>query len=90
VALSAAAAGASSVTPTVTDVSGTLKYTFTNAVSVATTTLTNARGLIMYADALASDNNIFAVTFGADYSTVAGTFGITPHANGLFTIDLVP
>ena len=90
VALSAAAAGASSVTPTVTDVSGTLKYTFTNAVSVATTTLTNARGLIMYADALAGNNNIFAVTFGADYSTVAGTFGITPHANGLFAIDCVP
>lgn len=90
VALSAAAAGATSVAPTVTDVSGTLKYTFTNAVSVATTTLTSARGLIMYADALAGDNNIFAVTFGADYSTVAGTFGITPHANGLFTIDLVP
>lgn len=90
VALSAAAAGGTSVAPTLTDVSGTMKYTFTNAVSVATTTLTSARGLIMYADALAGDNNIFAVTFGADYSTVAGTFGITPHANGLFTVDFVP
>lgn len=90
VALSAAASGSSSVSPTTTDVSGTLKYTFTNAVSVATTTLTNARGLIMYADALAGDNNIFAVTFGADYSTVAGTFAITPNASGLFTVDCVP
>jgi hypothetical protein len=93
VALSAAAAGGTSVTPTFTDNgsgTGVAKYTFTNAVSVATTTLTSARGMIMYADALAGDNNIFAVTFGADYSTVAGTFGITPHANGLFTIDFVP
>lgn len=93
VALSAAAAGGTSVAPTLTDNgsgTGVMKYTFTNAVSVATTTLTNARGLIIYADALAGDNNIVAINFGADYSTVAGTFGITPHANGLFTVDWVP
>lgn len=90
VALSAAAAGATSVTPTVTDVSGTLKYDFTNDVSVATTTLSSIRGMIIYADALAGDNNIVAVNFGANYSTSAGTLAITIDANGVFTIDLVP
>jgi hypothetical protein len=93
VALSAAASGASSVAPTFTDNgsgTGVAKYTFTNAVSVSGTTLTNARGMIIYADALAGDNNLVAVSFGADYSTVSGIFGITPHANGIFTIDFVP
>lgn len=91
VALSAAAAGATSTAPTLTDVGnvGTMVYDM-NDVSVASTTLTNARGVRMYADALAGDNLIFLVNFGADYSTSNGTFAITWHANGVFSVDWTP
>lgn len=90
VALSAAAAGGTSTAPTVTESpTGTLMYDMAD-ISVATTTLSAIRGLILYADALAGDNNIVAVTFGADYSTSAGTFGVTLASTGLFYIDLTP
>ena len=69
--------------------SGVLTFDATD-VSVATTTLTNARGYLLYADALAGNNAILLVDFGADYSTVAGTFAIVWNASGIFTIDLVP
>lgn len=90
VALSAAAAGSTSVAPTLTNSSGTMVYDHTNDVSVSTTTLTNARGVMLYADALAGDNSIVMVNFGSDFSTVAGTFGIQWAAGGVFSIDLVP
>jgi len=56
-------------------------------VSAATTTLTNVRGAISFDDTLAGDPLLHAVTFGADYSTVAGTFAITWAATGLFRVD---
>jgi hypothetical protein len=59
-------------------------------VSVATTTLTNARCYLLYADALAGDRAIVLINFGADYSTVAGTFAITWDAAGVWTNDLTP
>lgn len=59
-------------------------------VSVATTTLTNARCGLIYADALAGNNGIVLVNFGADYSTVAGTFAVTWPAGGIFSLDLTP
>lgn len=90
VVLSAAAAGSTSVSPTLTGSSGTMTYDHTNDVSVASTTLTNAHGVMLYADALAGDNAIVMVNFGADFSTVAGTFGIQWAAGGIFSIDLVP
>lgn len=90
VALSAAAAGASSTSPTLTESpTGTMMYDM-NDISVATTTLTNARAARIYADALAGDNLIVLINFGADYSTVAGTFAITWAAGGVFNIDLTP
>jgi len=58
--------------------------------SWTTSTITNARCALLYADALAGNNAICLVDFGADYSTVAGTFQITWNASGVFTIDLVP
>lgn len=61
-----------------------------NDVSVASTTITGARGYLLYADALAGNNAILLVDFGADYSTVNGTFAIVWNASGIFTIDLVP
>lgn len=90
VALSAAAAGATSTSPTTTESpTGTLMYDMGD-VSVASTTLTNARGVMLYADALAADNAIVLVNFGSDFSTVAGTFGIQWAAGGVFNIDLTP
>lgn len=90
VALSAAAAGGTSTSPTLTESpTGSIMYDMAD-VSVASTTLTNARGLVIYADALAGDNNIVGVNFGADYSTVAGTFAITWSASGVFAIDITP
>lgn len=55
-----------------------------------TSTITNARGAIVYADYLTPKANIVAINFGADYSTVAGTFTIQWNALGIYTIDLVP
>lgn len=74
---------------TVTGASGTLTFDATD-VSVANVTFTNGRGYLLYADALAGNNAILLVNFGADYSPNAGTFAITWHANGIFTIDLTP
>lgn len=90
IALSAAAAGATSTSPTLTESpTGTMMYDMGD-ISVATTTLTNARAARIYADALAGDNLIVLINFGADYSTVAGTFGITWNALGVFTVDWTP
>lgn len=68
---------------------GTLMYDATD-VSVASTTLTNARAYLLYADALAGNNAVVLVNFGADFSTVNGTFGIQWAAGGVFTVDLTP
>lgn len=69
--------------------SGVLKFD-ADDVSVASTTITDARAYLLYADALAGDNAILLVDFGADYSTSNGTFAIVWNASGIFTIDLVP
>lgn len=90
VALSAAAAGATSTAPTLTESpTGSLMYDMAD-ISVASTTLTNARGCLIYADALAGNDGIVFVNFGADYSTTNGTFGIQWAATGVFAIDLTP
>jgi hypothetical protein len=59
-------------------------------ISVASTTLTSARAARIYADALAGDNLIVGINFGADYSTSNGTFGIQWAATGVFAIDFTP
>lgn len=59
-------------------------------VSVASTTLTGARCYLLYADALAGNNAIVLVDFGADYATVNGTFSVVWNAAGIFTLDLTP
>lgn len=72
--------------------SGVITFDATD-VSVASTTLTNARGYLLYADALTTptaDAAILLVDFGADFSTVAGTFSIVWNASGIATLDLVP
>lgn len=84
-----AAGGVALTGTTFTGSSGTATFDATD-VSVASTTLTNARGYLLYADALAGNNAIVLVNFGADYSTVNGTFAITWSGSGIFAIDLTP
>lgn len=87
-------AGGSSATPTVTIAAGgVLVYDHTNDVSVASTTLTAAKGCIIYFDTATApyaDPCLVAVNFGTTYSTVNGTFGIAWNASGIWTVDLVP
>lgn len=69
--------------------SGTATFDATD-VSVASTTISSARCYMLYADALAGNNAIVLVNFGADYSTSNGTFAITWNASGIFTVDFTP
>ena len=84
-----AAGGVALTGTTFTGSGGTATFDATD-VSEPGTTLTNARCGLIYADALAGNNAIALVNFGADYSTVAGTFAITWSASGIFYIDLTP
>lgn len=68
---------------------GTIMYDAADT-SWASSTITNARGGLAYADALAGNNALFLVNFGADFSTVNGTFLIQWASGGLFTWDLTP
>jgi hypothetical protein len=74
---------------TLTGASGTLTFDATD-ISATSTTLTNARCSMVYADALAGNNALVLTNFGGDYSTIAGTFAITWNAAGIFYIDLTP
>lgn len=76
-------------TPTLVVSSGTIVWDGPD-VQWLTSTITNARGCLIYADALAGDNAIVAVTFGADYSTSVGTFAIQWAAGGIATLDMTP
>lgn len=93
VLFSAAAAGSTSLAPTLTiSPTGTMMWDM-NDVSVASTTLTNARAARLYADALTTptaDALLLLINFGADFSTVNGTFGVQFSASGVATIDLTP
>jgi hypothetical protein len=88
VALSAAAAGSTSVTPTVTQSPAkTVMYDWTNDVSVAGTTLVATVGAKLYIDSLSPKALILAMWFGGTaYTTSAGTFAITINVLGVATI----
>jgi hypothetical protein len=99
VLLSAAASGGGSVTPTFAEgTAGSLRYNWTSALSVASTTLNTSGGpfgCIIYADPVSSPADmakamILAICFGAAYPTNNGTFGITPSGTGLCEIDITP
>lgn len=83
--------GGALLTTTVVDESptGTMRWDCDD-LSWTTSTITNARYLLAYADALAGNNAILAVDFGSNYSTVAGTFLVQIASGGLMTIDLTP
>ncbi len=84
------AGGQTIVSPTTTESpAGTLMYDMADQVWASPTSVT-ARGAILYADALAGNNLIVAVTFGSDFTSTAGTFTIQFNSLGVFTIDLTP
>jgi hypothetical protein len=83
-----AAGGIALGSPTMTLVAGVGVMFDANDVSASTTTLTNVRGCAIYDNTLSPKAVVMAITFGADYSTVAGTFAITWDANGLARITL--
>lgn len=83
------AGGVALATTTFTGASGSATFDAADT-SWASSTITNARGALIYADALAGNNAICLVNFGADYSTNNGTFLIQWHASGIFVIDLTP
>ena len=84
------AGGALLTTTTVTESpAGTLMFDAADT-SWAASTITNARCALVYADALAGNNAIVLVNFGADYSTQNGTFLIQWASGGILNIDLTP
>jgi hypothetical protein len=58
--------------------------------SWASSTITNAEGLIIYADGLTNKDVLAALDFGGPYSTSNGTFAITFNAAGIWYIDYIP
>jgi hypothetical protein len=68
---------------------GTLRWDATDT-SWSSSTITNARCALIYADALVGNNAIVLVDFDADYSTSNGTFTIQWASGGILTIDLTP
>lgn len=82
-------AGGAAITGTsvTEDPTETLKWT-SSAVTWTTSTISNARGGLIYADALAGNNAILLLNFGADFSSTAGDFTVTPASGGWFNIDL--
>lgn len=83
------AGGALLTGTTFTGAAGIATFDATDA-SWTTSTITNARGALVYADVLAGNNAIVCINLGADYSTSAGTLLVTWAAAGLFALDLVP
>lgn len=53
-------------------------------------TISSIRGGLAYADALAGNNGICAINFGADYAVTAGTLTVQWDAAGIFTVDFLP
>jgi hypothetical protein len=91
--LSGLASGGTSLAPTLTvSPAGSVMWDMTD-VSKASTTLTNARCCTIYADPITAPNadpQIILVNFGASYSTVNGTFGVTWASTGVSALDLTP
>jgi hypothetical protein len=82
--------GTALTTTTVTESpTGTIMWDAADT-SWSTSTITSARGGLAYADALAGNNAICLINFGADFSTVAGTFLVQWASGGIFNWDLTP
>lgn len=84
------AGGATLTSTTVTESpTGTLMWDAADP-QWASSTITNARCAVYYANALAGKNLIVLQNFGADYSTTAGLFQIQLPTTGIFALDLTP
>lgn len=83
------AGGVAIANTAVSDVSGTLKWDGDD-VSWTSSTITNAKGALIYADALGGDNAIMLVNLGSNYSTSAGTLLVSWNALGILNFDLTP
>jgi hypothetical protein len=96
VLLSTAAAVSTDVVETCASSGGTaspglVTYSWTNPLSVASTTLTGIFGFIIYFSnitASVSKPCLLTIYVGTGYNTVAGTFGITPSGSGLSQLTL--
>lgn len=86
---SAGGAGDSSVsgtfggTPTVTNTSGVVEYTTSNAIWAAST-ISSAAGALIYDNALTNKTGWMFVSFGGSYNTNNGTFTIQWSPQGIF------
>lgn len=90
VALSAAASGGTSTSPTFVGSGGALVYDMSD-VNVSSVNVSNARGALLYADALTNNEAMLFVNFGADYSAAGtGSFNIIWGSGGVFSLDLTP
>lgn len=83
-----AAGGVALGVPTMTLVSGLGIMFDANDISVANTTLSGVRGAVIYDNTLTPKAVVMAITFGADYSTVSGTFQVTWDVLGLARVTL--
>jgi hypothetical protein len=83
------AGGVVITTTTLTGSSGVMTFDSADP-SWSSSTITNARGALIYNNVLSPKAGIVLVNLGADYSTSAGTFLITVSASGWAQIDLVP
>jgi len=66
---------------------GTIKWDADDT-SWSTSTITNAKFALIYADALAGNNVIVGINFGSNFSTTAGTFTIQWASGGILTLDI--
>ncbi|WP_433364083.1 hypothetical protein [Streptosporangium sp. CA-115845] len=81
------AGGATLTSTTFTGSSGVATFDAADS-SWSTSTITGARGALIYANNLTPKAAIALVTLGADYSTSAGTLSITWSASGIFYLTL--
>jgi hypothetical protein len=93
IALSVISTGGSSAAPTLTiSPTGTMMYDV-NDFAVSATTISNARGGRLYADALTTptaDALMVLLNFVTDFSTNNGVFGVQFPATGMVAFDFTP
>ena len=85
-----AAGGYAVPTPTCLLVSGVGVQIGGGNISYPTTTLANVYGCLVYDYTLSPQAALVLVNFGQNYSTTAGTFGITWSGSGIAQIQLHP
>lgn len=81
------AGGAVLASAALTGASGVLKFDAADS-SWTSSTITGAKGALIYADGLTGKNAVVLVTLGSAYSTSNGTLAITWNSGGIFTVTL--